>query len=299
MFDKVLVGVDEHQGGRDAAALGARLVAPGGGLTLAHIYPDRASPAVRGFDDNGYSEILRSTKLLRTVGESVSVGSEAKFRCTPATSAGRGLHELAEQLTADLLVVGSTRRGLLGRVAIGDDTSEALNGAPCAVAVAPAGYAESAAPIRAIGVGYDGSPDSERALATARALADELDASVAALEVVWWPARLFSGSVAVDSTRVADLVAAARDDVAALGDVEACAAYGRPAEELAQWSASLDLLVVGSRGWGPVGRLVHGSTSHALTRRAHCPLLVITRTPDKVTRPERRDSQCSETYSLV
>ena len=43
-------------------------------------------------------------------------------------------------------------------------------------------------------------------------------------------------------------------------------------------SGSLDLLVVGSRGYGPIGRLVHGSTSRELTLRAQCPLLVLTRT---------------------
>jgi len=36
------------------------------------------------------------------------------------------------------------------------------------------------------------------------------------------------------------------------------------AEALDLYSGSLDLLVVGSRGYGPVGRLVHGSTSQRL-----------------------------------
>jgi len=43
------------------------------------------------------------------------------------------------------------------------------------------------------------------------------------------------------------------------------------------FSASVDLLVVGSRGYGPLGRLVHGSTSHRLARLARCPLLVLPR----------------------
>jgi len=54
-------------------------------------------------------------------------------------------------------------------------------------------------------------------------------------------------------------------------------AYGVPAEELALYSASLDLSVVGSRGYGPIGRLVHGSTSQKLARTARCPLLVLPR----------------------
>ena len=65
---------------------------------------------------------------------------EADLRWYGSPSVGRGLHELAELIGADLLVIGSSRRGLLGRVLIGDDTRAALNGAPCAVAIAPAGY---------------------------------------------------------------------------------------------------------------------------------------------------------------
>jgi nucleotide-binding universal stress UspA family protein len=73
----------------------------------------------------------------------------------------------------------------------------------------------------------------------------------------------------------------ARDRIAALGDVEPHAAYGDPAEELALYSASLDLLVVGSRDYGPLGRLVHGSTTRKLARVARSPLLVLTRAARK------------------
>ena len=43
-------------------------------------------------------------------------------------------------------------------------------------------------------------------------------------------------------------------------------------------SRHLDLLVVGSHGRGPVGRLVLGSTADALVRDATCAVLVVTRT---------------------
>ena len=128
-----------------------------------------------------------------------------------------------------------------------------------------------------IGVGYDGSPDSQRALEVARTLAGELDASLAALEVVSYPACLFRAPDAGDNASVRALISGARDRVAVIGDVEPHAAYGHPAEELARWGDTVDLLVVGSRGYGPVGRLVHGSTSRALVQTAHCPLLVLTR----------------------
>jgi nucleotide-binding universal stress UspA family protein len=141
---------------------------------------------------------------------------------------GRGLHELREVIEADLLVVGSSRRGLLGRVLIGDDTRAALNGAPCAVAIAPTGFASEPAVMRKVGVGYDGSPES---------------------------------------------------------------AYGQPAEELAVYSASLDLLIVGSRGYGPIGRLIHGSTSQQLARSARCPLLVLTRRARAIEAPEAGEEE--------
>ena len=42
-------------------------------------------------------------------------------------------------------------------------------------------------------------------------------------------------------------------------------------------SADLDLLVVGARAYGPVRRLLLGSTSTKLARHAACPLLVAPR----------------------
>jgi nucleotide-binding universal stress UspA family protein len=52
---------------------------------------------------------------------------------------------------------------------------------------------------------------------------------------------------------------------------------GDPAEELATMAEQLDLLVLGSRAYGPAGRLLSGSTSTQLARRAPCPLLVVPR----------------------
>jgi nucleotide-binding universal stress UspA family protein len=162
---------------------------------------------------------------------------------------------------------------------IEDETRDALNGAPCAIAIAPFGYAEHPAALDEIGVGYDGSPESKDALAVARALAVEHGARLSAFQAVSVPSHvspLSNGNGTVTESPPA-LVQQARARIAALGDIEPHAAYGVPAEELALYSASLDLLVVGSRGYGPVGRLVHGSTSRRLGRTARCPLLVLTR----------------------
>jgi nucleotide-binding universal stress UspA family protein len=69
----------------------------------------------------------------------------------------------------------------------------------------------------------------------------------------------------------------ARARIGMLRDVEPHSAYGDAVEELTLYSAWVDLLVAGSRGYGPLGRLVHGSSAQHLARTARCPLLVLTR----------------------
>ena len=56
--------------------------------------------------------------------------------------------------------------------------------------------------------------------------------------------------------------------------------YGLTGEELGAFSQGMDIMVVGSRGYGPVKRLVLGSTSDYLERHARCSLLVLPRAAD-------------------
>ena len=159
MFMNVVVGVDDDEGGLDAIALAKILAVGGGKLTLVQVYQgdSAVSWATRPDYETWQRERIREL-LERRRAETVV---EAELRWYGSSSVGRGLHELAELTGADLLVIGSSRRGLLGRILIGDDTRAALNGAPCAVAIAPAGYSRETVAMREVGVGYDGSPESE------------------------------------------------------------------------------------------------------------------------------------------
>lgn len=275
MFNNVIVGVDGAEGGRDAIALANVLLAEGGRLTLANVYPGESYVWRGGTPIYRMVERDESDALLERVRE--AAGIEAELRSFGDPSIGKGLHVLAEQADADLLVVGSSRRTLVGRVMVGDDTRAALNGAPCAVAIAPAGYAGDPRTMREIGVGYDGSTESEHSLKIARELAARYGAKLSAFEAIDVPTYVLHGTTAPDGTPIKALVDEARERIAALGGVEPHAAYGDPAEELALYGASLDLLVIGSRSYGPIGRLVHGSTAQQLARIARCPLLVLTR----------------------
>jgi nucleotide-binding universal stress UspA family protein len=76
------------------------------------------------------------------------------------------------------------------------------------------------------------------------------------------------------------MLAEAKARLGALEGVEGRAVYGLVGEELAAFGDSVDLLVVGSRNYGPVLRLVLGSTSDFLERHARCSLLVLPRGSD-------------------
>ena len=172
-FSNVLVGVDGGPGGRDAIRLAEILRDPRGQLMLAHVV----------ITQSAVSRSLSSTTAWKACREMLArerdlVGVGAALTGTASSSVGRGLHQLADDWGADLLVVGSSRRGWVGRALRGDDARAALSGAPCAVAVAPAGYLDRPRPVEIIGLGYDGTNESKAATAAARTLAARYGASV-------------------------------------------------------------------------------------------------------------------------
>jgi len=274
MFVKVVVGVDGLQGGRDAVAL-ARILAADAETTLAHVCGKGLALRHGGI---AHSARLREARGLLER-ERAAAGLDVEVVVRVEGSVGRGLHELAEELAADLLVVGSCRRALLGRVLLGNDTASSLNGAPCAIAIAPMGYASAGGGLSSVGVGYDGSAESEQALAAGRELARRYGGKVRALSVVSLQSIPHGAAIPDNWPRVArELMDDERRRLRGLEDVEGDVTYGEVSEELAQFSESVDLLVVGSRGYGPLGRLMNGSTSNYLAARTRCPLTVLPRT---------------------
>lgn len=294
MFDTIIVGIDGHAGGRDALALGRELAAPDATIAMANVYLDDSFPT-RGSNPAFTAERDAESRELLAAARS-QAGLEAEVSSVAAPSVGRGLHELAEDLGADLLVVGSSHHGLLGRVVQGDHMRSALNGAPCAVAVAPRGYAEHPHALTEIGVGYDGSPEARTALDAARRLAARHGARVSVFEALAI-GLAFADAGHPGQMDIGEEVDRAHDRLDELGGVEAHAAYGDPAEELALFGASVDLLIVGSRGYGPLGRLVHGSTSWRLAGLVRCPLLVLPRSAARLESEGPRTAQATAASS--
>jgi nucleotide-binding universal stress UspA family protein len=257
MFGRIVVGVDCRAGGRDALALAALLQRVcGGELMAVYVYPfDRT---VHLDEADAVEAVLHEDLLVELEQELTRAGVSARPLVVADPFAARALQAIAERDRADLIVVGAPHRAGAERVLGGDVAAGTLHGAPCAVAVAPAGFAEHGPVLGTVGVGFDDSAESRDALRLAGRVAR---AASAALHVV-----------SVASAAMPEHEAAA---IAEGGTYEAVA--GTPATELAGRSADLDLLVVGSRAHGPVRRLLLGSTSTRLVREARCPVLVVPR----------------------
>jgi nucleotide-binding universal stress UspA family protein len=283
VFNKIIVGVDGREGGRDALALAARLGSLfDGELVAVHAYP--YDLFVSRSTTPEFETIMHGEAQDMLMDELERADVHAHAAAMPDGSAGRALHVAAKRHRGDLIVVGSAHRGPIGRVLAGDVTMGTLHGAECPVIVAPRGYAGRGGELRTIGVAFDGSPEGRAAAELARALATAAGARLKVIRVLeptppGGPTLAYQPDWAEREEERRDEAQAELDAVLAdLGDVATGeVVLGNPASELAFAANDLDLLVTGSRGYGPVMRLMLGSTSTRLVREAPCPVLVLSR----------------------
>jgi nucleotide-binding universal stress UspA family protein len=260
--DPVVVGValsdDEaplQLAGELARVTGARLV-------LMHAY----KPAAAGASPEWESELHdRVSSAL----EQLAAPLRATVHARPNPSPVRALHEAAEELGASLLVAGGSRRSAVGQVAPGGVAERLLHAAPCAVAIAPHDRTVEPGSLRRIGVAFVDGPEGADALAIAAGIARGSGGRV----------RSFTVLSTDEAGRAGEIVEKVRTAVPAalLGATEVL--DGRVADELTRVSGELDLLICGSRGYGPVRSLLLGGVSWTLAQTAACPLLVVPRAP--------------------
>jgi nucleotide-binding universal stress UspA family protein len=212
-----------------------------------------------------------------------------------STSAARALQELAEQEHVGLLVVGSARTAGPRRVLAGTTGMRLLHGSPCPVAVAPAAWTAEHPP-EAIGVAYADSEEARQALRAGHALARRIGARLRVVTAVRHRESMHFETdppvaPVVDKRELVDVEGEhrvkaerhLREVVSSLeGDVpvEAEALAGDPADVLADFSRGVDMLVLGSRGYGPLRAVLLGSVSRRIMAEAHCPAIVIPRGVD-------------------
>jgi nucleotide-binding universal stress UspA family protein len=211
-------------------------------------------------------------------------GGELKVVHVVKGSPADALGALAERGEADLVVLGSTHHAAFGSVAPGSVAEQLLHGARCRLVIAPKGYARqdhTQDRLRVVAVGYDGMAESQAALDEAAMLARKFGASMRVIGVLTPAPAVAAAAGPAEAeagpdfqTRLHEAVAALEPELRALPVIE----KGDPVEKLLDAAEmGVDLLVLGSRGFGPVMRLLIGSVSSRVIRAAPCPVLVVPR----------------------
>src|SRR3954447_862333 len=285
----IVVGHDGSDSGDDAGVLGAQLAASTGEeLVVVSVYPEENPIGAGRVDAEWVAYMREQAEAHSAEAQRFLSGTTASFRVVGSHSAAHGLDDVAEETHASLIVVGSSPRAARRRVLAGSTGERLLHGASCPVAVAPGGMREREARGRVtrIGVAYVDSPEGREALHVAVEWTKKTSASLTLYTVVA-PRSEFSPIAGRASEE--SLMAAVRESVRSSLDsalsslpegVEAADELleGDVVEELAALDErECDLLVCGSRGYGPVRRVLLGGVSRQLLRRAACPVVVVPR----------------------
>lgn len=265
----------------DVLAFAARFAtATGRPLQVVTVYPGGA-PIGRGRVDGEWVAYNReeAERILDAARESLA-GVPAQFRAVAAESAPRGLNDVLEaEGSGAIAVLGSHATGGVRRTAPGSTASRLLSGAPGPVVLVPWDYEESAPDrLSRLSVAFVDTADGHAALETGRSIAAALSASVELVSVL--PDTLVRPALG-EPRRFAeaqreDFAASARD--AALAGEPVRLLDGPVVDALADLRPEdTDLLVCGSRGYGPARRVLLGGVSARLLRYARVPVMVVPR----------------------
>jgi nucleotide-binding universal stress UspA family protein len=286
MPQPVLVGIDGTPSGREALALGSAFaVLTGAPLVLGAVY---------GFSGGSFADALwwpPPQDAQRWLDEAATQLGDAipwSTRIIQASSPAHGLTQLAELEDARMIVLGSNRDGPIGRVLAGSTGRRVAHGAPCAVAVAPHDWRPLPPDVPLMfGVGITDSEESREALELAATFATSAHAPLKVITAVHVPPPAHPMFAATGTSYAGwrrDLVEGAEHmahaAVAALRpetESEVVIVEGDALERLADASRGLDVLLVGSRRFGPVRSALLGGVSTRLIERAACPVVIVPR----------------------
>ena len=285
---RIAAAIDPRTGGRDATALAAAIArATGAELLLVAIEPDL--PSVIGGNQRQQARAQTKAGLERTR-QALDVPARAVLESD--LSVTRGLSRVVRVAGCDLLVIGSSRRAPQGQVMMAKRTRQLLQGLYTALAVAPQGLGE-ASPVQfqQVAVGYDGGAEAQAALRMAARIAAGAHARLTTrgviddrIPAIGWPHMRVDAIKTCWRALMGDEEAALRGHIVEAADrlgVDAGIELprGRAAQSLLALSAHSDLLVIGSRRWGPWAHGVLGGCGETLMHGARCPVLAVPRTP--------------------
>lgn len=281
MFDRIVVGYAGEEAGRDAVRLAAGLAAVlGGHMTVVFPY----HPLFASVPGNIVEESIRGEVQALMAG--IENLAAPIYHWTPSPWPIHGLHELASYEKADLIVFGAAREGLADHLHV-SLMERMVHGAPCTVGVAPAGYADGdIVEFRRVGVGFSDSEEGRTALHLAHELAGILGGELEVIAGSGLSPALASYAFSSPSLPQVEneMYAETKTNLERVAGelsggvpVHLETIRGDPSGALIERSSNLDLLVLGSRAYGPLRHVLLGSVSARAMREAHCPVLVVPR----------------------
>jgi nucleotide-binding universal stress UspA family protein len=277
---------DGTERGADAVALARILARPSGmPVRMVHVCPAREpwhALAAPGEDPTRVerARVLDVEERLRLPGDPLPLN-------LTAPSVAHGLHDAAEREPAAVVVIASSPGGDPQRTHPGTTAERLLHGSPCTVAVAPEGYAaRGVRDIRVVGVAIDADPESDEALRRAIELARSFGARVRILTAVDPAAEAEALALPEASADVREavldradvLLRATRAGMPQDVGVETALCVGDPGPAIvAACNEDVDLLVCGSRRYGPRRAVLLGTIAEYLVTHARCPVLDVPR----------------------
>lgn len=197
--------------------------------------------------------------------------------------------ELAEDLGAGLVVLGSRGMGPLRRALMGSVSDSVVRHAHCSVLVARGNGRESDYLPGRILLATDGSEEAKAATQAAIEIADATGSELHILFALFVDETLpyphpyarerWEASVERAKHGAREFVDEQVKRIEAEGGKvkDAHLAFGTPEHEIVKLGEELEagLIVVGSRGLGGIRRALLGSVFDSVVRHAHCPVLVV------------------------
>jgi nucleotide-binding universal stress UspA family protein len=268
-FENLIVGFDGSDTAWDGLVLSVALAKTfGGRISVVYVYDEELAASSR---EAARELAQHADAVLAGAREGVSQALEVSFRGLAARSPARGLHELAQTEEGDLIVLGSRHLGPRTRAAMGTVSENVLRAAPCAVAVAPRGYRSGGGFVpQRIAVGWIPTDEGDVALGVACRIARATGGRVDVVTTT-------SASATVDQLEARARRAVERVLESLGGDiaVEVDARVGKAPEVLLERSGEIDLIVLGSRGYGPPRTMLLGSVSADVVPQAQCPVMIL------------------------
>jgi nucleotide-binding universal stress UspA family protein len=283
----VVAGVDGGPAGKDALLLGSWAAETlGAPLIVAVVHPAPSAIGSGRVDAEWVADRHRAAEAVLDGARSVlkDAGCTVEYRSVASSSAAHGLHDLAEEVQAQLIAVGSGKQAPNQRLFAGSTAERLLSGSRCPVAVAPSGMEVPPGGLGRIGVAYVDTPDGRAALEKAAELARRTGTPLRLYTVV--ADRDASVPILVGPDAERAFLDTARETYEqslqkaadAVADVEADwhVLIGEVVETLSELD-DVDVLFCGSRGYGPTRRVLLGGVSTRLVRQARRPVVVVPR----------------------